>query len=208
MNCTIIDHPLVQHKLALLRDENTGSKEFRELVGETAMLICYEAMRDLPTQATQVKTPFGTADARLISGKKLALVPIMRSGLGMVDGIMKAIPAAKVGHIGTFRDPYTADTTEYYCKLPSDMKHRIAIIADICIATGGAACEAIRLVKNAGCTDIRYLSIVATEQGIDHINAAHPDVKVYTAAVDSGLNEEMFVVPGIGDSGARMYGTR
>lgn len=205
---TIIDHPLVQHKLSLMRDVTTGSKEFRELVSETSMLMCYEAMRDLPVKSVDIQTPLGIASSKIISGTKLAFVPILRSGLGMVDGVMGLIPAAKIGHIGTFRDPETTNTVEYYCKLPKDISAREVIIADIMLATGGAATEAVSLVKKAGSRNIKFMCLIATEQGIAKVNAAHPDVEIYCAAVDGSLNDQLFIVPGLGDAGDRMYGTK
>lgn len=205
---TLIDHPLVQHKLSLMRDVTTGSKEFRELVSETSMLMCYEAMRDLPVKTVDVQTPLGIAKSKVISGRKLAYVPILRAGLGMVDGVMNLIPAAKVGHIGTFRDPETTDTVEYYCKLPKDIANRDVIIADIMLATGGAACEAVNLVKKAGAKNVKFMCIIANERGIKQVNETHPDVQIYTAAVDPELNEQLYIVPGLGDAGDRMYGTK
>ena len=205
---TIIDHPLVQHKLSLMRDVTTGSKEFRELVSETSMLMCYEAMRDFPVKTVDIQTPLGIAKSKVISGRKLAYVPILRAGLGMVDGVMNLIPAAKVGHIGTFRDPETTDTVEYYCKLPKDIASRDVIIADIMLATGGAACEAVNLVKKAGAKNVKFMCIIANERGIKQVNETHPDVQIYTAAVDPELNEQLYIVPGLGDAGDRMYGTK
>lgn len=205
---TVIDHPLVQHKLSLMRDVTTGSKEFRELVSETSMLMCYEAMRDLPVKEVDIQTPLGIAKSKIISGRKLAYVPILRAGLGMVDGVMNLIPAAKVGHIGTFRDPETTDTVEYYCKLPKDIANRDVIIADIMLATGGAACEAVNLVKKAGAKNVKFMCIIANERGIKKVNETHPDVQIYCAAVDPELNEQLYIVPGLGDAGDRMYGTK
>ena len=205
---TLIDHPLVQHKLSLMRDVTTGSKEFRELVSETSMLMCYEAMRDLPVKTVDVQTPLGIAQSKVISGRKLAYVPILRAGLGMVDGVMNLIPAAKVGHIGTFRDPETTGTVEYYCKLPKDIANRDVIIADIMLATGGAACEAVNLVKKAGAKNVKFMCIIANERGIKKVNETHPDVQIYCAAVDPELNDQLYIVPGLGDAGDRMYGTK
>ncbi|MBQ5316010.1 MAG: uracil phosphoribosyltransferase [Oscillospiraceae bacterium] len=205
---TVTDHPLIQHKLSLMRDVNTGSKEFRELVSETSMLMCYEAMRDLPLKEVDIQTPLGIARSKVISGRKIAVVPILRSGLGMTDGIMGMIPAAKIGHIGTFRDPRTTGTVGYYCKLPRDISDRVAVIADVMLATGGAACEAVRLAKEAGCKDIRFMCLIATEQGIAKLNETHPDVEIFCAAVDDGLNEDLFIVPGLGDASDRMFGTK
>ena len=205
---TVIDHPLVQHKLSLMRDVNTCSKEFRELVSETSMLMCYEAMRDLPLKEVDIQTPLGIAKSKIISGRKVAFVPILRSGLGMVDGVMSLIPAAKIGHIGTFRDPETTSTVEYYCKLPKDIASRDVIIADIMLATGGAASEAISLVKKAGAKNVKFMCLIANEKGIAAVNEAHPDVQIYCAAVDPELNDQLYIVPGLGDAGDRMYGTK
>lgn len=205
---TVIDHPLVQHKLSLMRDINTGSKEFRELVSETSMLMCYEAMRDLPLKTVDIQTPLGIASSQVISGRKIAVVPILRSGLAMIDGVMGMIPAAKIGHIGTFRDPETTGTVGYYCKLPKDVASRDVIIADVMMATGGAACEAVNMVKEAGAKNIKFMCLIATEQAIAKLNAAHPDVHIYCTAVDPELNEEAYIVPGLGDAGDRMYGTK
>ena len=205
---TVIDHPLVQHKLSLMRDVNTGSKEFRELVSETSMLMCYEAMRDLPLKEVDIQTPLGIAKSKIISGRKVAFVPILRSGLGMVDGVMSLIPAAKIGHIGTFRDPETTNTVEYYCKLPKDIASRDVIIADIMLATGGAASEAISLVKKAGAKQIKFMCIVTCPQGLKAVQDAHPDVDIITGAIDEGLNENLYIVPGIGDCGDRLFGTK
>ena len=205
---TVIDHPLVQHKLSLMRDVNTGSKEFRELVSETSMLMCYEAMRDLPLKEVDIQTPLGIAKSKISAGRKVAFVPILRSGLGMVDGVMSLIPAAKIGHIGTFRDPETTNTVEYYCKLPKDIASRDVIIADIMLATGGAASEAISLVKKAGAKQIKFMCIVTCPQGLKAVQDAHPDVDIITGAIDEGLNENLYIVPGIGDCGDRLFGTK
>lgn len=205
---TIIDHPLVQHKLSLMRDVGTGSKEFRELVSEVSMLMSYEALRDLPVKSVDVQTPLGIANTKVISGRKVAVVPILRSGLGMVDGVLSLVPAAKVGHIGTFRDPDTTSTVEYYCKLPHDIGTRDVIIADMMLATGGAASEAIRLVKSHGTKNIKFMCMIATEEGISAVNKAHPDVDIYCGAVDPGMNENLYIVPGLGDAGDRMFGTK
>lgn len=208
LNYTVIEHPLVQHKLSLMRDVNTGSKEFRELVSETSMLMCYEAMRDLPLKTVEIQTPLGISQSKVISGRKIAYVPVLRAGLGMVDGVMDLIPAAKIGHIGTFRDPETTGTVGYYCKLPKDVASRDVIIADLMLATGGAASEAISLVKKAGASNIKFMCIIATEQGINQVREQHPDVQIYCAAVDPELNEQFYIVPGLGDAGDRMYGTK
>ena len=208
LNYIFTDHPLIQHKLSLMRDVTTGSKEFRELVSETSMLMCYEAMRDLPVKAVDIQTPLGIAKSKVISGRKLAYVPILRAGLGMVDGVMSLIPAAKIGHIGTFRDPETADAVDYYCKLPKDIASRDVIIADLMLATGVTAAEAITLVKKAGAKNIKFMCIIAHEEGIKRLNEQHPDVQIYCGAVDPELNEQLYIVPGLGDAGDRMYGTK
>ncbi|HWS30949.1 MAG TPA: uracil phosphoribosyltransferase [Clostridia bacterium] len=205
---TVIDHPLVQHKLSHLRDIHTGPKEFRELVQELAMLLCYEATRDLPLADVTVQTPIGPAEAKELAGKKLGIVPILRAGLGMVDGLLSLIPAAKVGHIGLYRDPSTLTPVDYYCKLPPDVQERDIVIVDPMLATGGSAVEAIRLVKKAGCKSIKLVNLIAAPEGVKAVTDAHPDVDIYIAAVDSHLNEHGYIVPGLGDAGDRLYGTK
>lgn len=205
---TVIDHPLVQHKLSHLRSIQTGPKEFRELVQELAMLLCYEATRDLPLTDVMVETPIGPAQAKELEGKKLGIVPILRAGLGMVDGLLSLIPAAKVGHIGLYRDPNTLTPVDYYCKLPPDAEERDIIILDPMLATGGSAVEAITLVKKAGCKSIKLVNLLAAPEGIKAVETAHPDVDIYIAAVDSHLNEHGYIVPGLGDAGDRLYGTK
>ncbi len=205
---TVIDHPLVQHKLSHLRDIHTGPKEFRELVQELAMLLCYEATRDLPLADVTVQTPIGPAQAKELAGKKLGIVPILRAGLGMVDGLLSLIPAAKVGHIGLYRDPSTLTPVDYYCKLPPDVQERDIVIVDPMLATGGSAVEAIRLVKKAGCKSIKLVNLIAAPEGVKAVTDAHPDVDIYIAAVDSHLNEHGYIVPGLGDAGDRLYGTK
>lgn len=207
-NVRIIDHPLVQHKITLMRDINTGSKEFRELASETAMLMCYEATRDLPLKTVEIQTPVAVAKSRVISGKKVAFVPVLRAGLAMVDGIIKLLPAAKIGHIGIFRDPETASAVEYYCKLPVDISEREVIITDIMLATGGTAVKTIEILKNAGVKNIKLMCIIASPEGIEAVNNAHPDVDIYCGAVDEKLNEQHYIVPGLGDAGDRIFGTK
>lgn len=204
----IVDHPLVQHKLAILRDEKTGPKEFRELVSELAMLLAYEATRDLPTEEVIVKTPVAEAKCRMISGKKLAIVPILRAGIGMVDGFLSLIPTAKVGHIGMYRDPETLNPVEYYCKLPADTDERDILIVDPMLATGGTAIAAAEAIKKRGVGSIRLISLIAAPEAIEKVHAAHPDLKIYVAAVDEKLNEHGYIVPGLGDAGDRLFGTK
>lgn len=207
-NVTVLNHPLIQHKISLMRDVNTGSKEFRELVSETSMLMCYEALRDLPTKQVDIQTPLGIAKTGVLSGVKVALVPMLRGGLGMVDGMAEMVPAAKVGHIGTFRDPETTNAVDYYCKLPYDIAEREVILADIMLATGVTAVKAISLLKEAGAKNVKFICIIANEQGVEAINKNHPDVQVFCGAVDEGLNDQHYIVPGLGDAGYRMFGTK
>lgn len=204
----ILDHPLIQHKISLLRDKNTGPKEFRELISETAMLMCYEATRNLPLKEVQVESPMGVSKTKVISGRKLAFVPILRAGLGMVDGVLTMIPAAKVGHIGLYRDPETQQAVEYYCKLPIDIATRDAIVLDPMLATGGSAVAAITKLKNSGVNSIKYMCIIAAPEGMKALTQAHPDVEIYCAALDEGLNENGYIVPGLGDAGDRLFGTK
>ena len=204
----IMDHPLIQHKLSLLRDKNTGSKEFRELTAEVTMLMCYEATRDLPLKEVEIETPMAVARAKIISGRKMAFVPILRAGIGMVDAILTLVPAAKVGHIGIYRDPDTHKPVEYYCKLPSDIADREVIVLDPMLATGGSAVDAISLLKRKGVKSIKFMCIIAAPEGMEHLTTAHPDVQVYCAALDEGLNENGYIVPGLGDAGDRIFGTK
>lgn len=204
----MIEHPLVQHKVALLRDKNTGTKEFKELVSELAMLMCYEATRDLPTRETEVETPIAYAKVRVLAGRKLAFVPILRAGLGMVEGMLAMIPAAKVGHIGLYRDPATLEPVEYYCKLPSDIEEREVIVLDPMLATGGSACDAISLIKKRGARNIRFVGIIGAREGLNRLQREHPDVQVFLAALDEELNDHAYIVPGLGDAGDRIFGTK
>lgn len=204
----ILDHPLVQHKISLLRDKNTGTKEFKELVGEIATLLCYEATRDLPTKEVEVETPMGVAKCNVLAGRKLALVPILRAGLGMVDGMLTLLPAAKVGHIGMYRNEETLEPVEYYCKLPSDIAERDVFVLDPMLATGGSACDAISQIKKRGARSIKFLAIVAVPEGINKLRELHPDVDIYVGALDEGLNDIGYIVPGLGDAGDRIFGTK
>ena len=203
-----IDHPLVQHKITLMRDKMTGSKEFRELVAETAMLMCYEATRDLPTKEIEIATPMGIAKSKIISGRKLAFVPILRAGLGMMDGLMTLVPAAKVGHIGLFRDTESHEPVEYYVKLPEDIAERDVIVVDPMLATGHSAVQAIRMLKQAGVANIKFMCIIASPEGIATLQAAYPEVHIYCGAEDQGLNGDDYIVPGMGDAGDRLFGTK
>lgn len=205
---TIFDHPLISHKITLLRDVNTGNKQFRELVEEIAILMGYEALRDLPTEKVKITTPITETMSPVIAGKKLAIVPILRAGLGMVNGIHALVPAAKVGHIGLYRDHDTLEPHEYYCKLPEDIDKRVVVILDPMLATGGSAVAAVDFIKQRGCKNIKFMSIIAAPQGIDRLNKAHPDVQVYCGCVDEKLNENGYIVPGLGDAGDRIFGTK
>ena len=204
----IFDHPLIQHKLAILRDERTGVKEFREIVSEIATLQCYDATRALPTEAVAIKTPVATGTFRALAGKKLAIVPVLRAGLGMVDGILTLIPSAKVGHIGLYRDPDTLEPVEYYCKMPTDIAERDVIILDPMLATGGSASAAIQFIKNYDVKHIKLMNIIAAPEGVERIRKDHPDVEIYCAALDEKLNEHGYIVPGLGDAGDRIFGTK
>lgn len=205
---TVIDHPLVQHKLALLRDKDTGYKEFRELVSELAMLMGYEVTRNLELKPAEVETPITKATFNMLANEKLSVVPILRAGLGMSDGMMKLLPNAKMGHIGLYRNPDTLMPTGYYCKLPDDVEERDVIIVDPMLATGNSAIEAIRLIKEANAKSIRLVCLISAPEGIEAIQKAHPDVDVYVAAVDDHLNEHGYIVPGLGDAGDRLFGTK
>ena len=204
----ILDHPLLQHKLSILRDENTGVKDFREVVSEIATLMCYEATRDLPLEEVEIKTPITTAKFKTIAGKKLAIVPVLRAGLGMVDGILTLIPSAKVGHIGLYRDPDTLEPVEYYCKMPNDIAEREVIILDPMLATGGSASAAIQFIKNYEVKNIKLMNIIAAPEGIQRVHHDHPDVDIYCAALDVKLNDHGYIVPGLGDAGDRIFGTK
>lgn len=204
---TIFDHPLIQHKLAILRDENTGTKEFRELVSEISMLMCYEATRDLPLEDVEIKTPMAPMVAKKIAGRKLAFVPILRAGCGMLDAMLTMVPSAKVGHIGLYRDEVTHKPVEYYNKLPGDIEERDVFVLDPMLATGGSAVDAISIIKRSNPRSIRFLCIISVPEGIEALTTAHPDVDLYCAAKDERLNENCYILPGLGDAGDRIYGT-
>ena len=208
VNPVIFDHPLIQHKLSFVRDKTTGTKEFRELISEIAALMCFEATRDLPLAESRVETPVGPCKTKVLSGRKLAVVPILRAGLGMVDGILKMIPLAKVGHIGLYRDHETHQPVEYYSKLPADISERQVFVLDPMLATGGSAVDAITMIKQKGATSIHFMCIIAAPEGLEVISKVHPDVRVYCAALDECLNENKYIVPGLGDAGDRIFGTR
>ncbi len=208
-NVVLCDHPLVQHKLSLLRDKNTGSKEFRELVNEISMFICYEATRDLPLKDVRIETPLALADAKIISGRKVAFVPIMRAGLGMVDGALALVPAAKVGHVGIYRDKMHDNTaTEYYCKLPFDIANREVIIMDLMLATGVSAIKTVEIVKESGAKNIKFMCLLTCPEGIESFHEKFPDIEIFCGAIDKGLNDELYIVPGIGDGSDRLFGTK
>ncbi len=203
----IIDHPLITHKLSIMRSKKTGSKDFRELLDEIAMLMGYELTRDLPLENVNIETPICKMTAKMVSGRKLAIVPILRAGLGMVDGLQRLVPVAKVGHIGLYRDPETHTPVEYYCKLPTDIEERMVILVDPMLATGGSAVDALAMLKSHGCQNIRFMCLVAAPEGVKAVQEAHPDVDVFTAALDECLNDHAYIVPGLGDAGDRIFGT-
>lgn len=204
----IVDHPLITHKLSIMRDKETGSKDFRQLLNEISMLMGYELTRDLPLEEVEIETPVAKTTAFLISGKKLAIVPILRAGLGMVDGLLSLVPVAKVGHIGLYRDPETHMPVEYYCKLPFDIEERITIVADPMLATGGSSSDALTMLKNKGCRTLKLMCLVAAPEGVKKVQEDHPDVDIYTAALDERLNEHAYIIPGLGDAGDRLFGTK
>ncbi len=205
---TVIEHPLIQHKTTLLRRTDTSNKEFRESVEEITMLMCYEALRDLPLTEVEIETPIARTTKKVIAGKPLAIVPILRAGLGMVSGFLNLVPNAKVGHIGMYRDEETLEPHAYYCKLPSDIEHRLVVVVDPMLATGGSAIDAIGKIKDSGATNIKFLCLVAAPEGIEALTKAHPDVEIFCANVDDGLNENGYIVPGLGDAGDRIFGTK
>lgn len=204
----MINHPLIQHKLSIIRDRNTGSKEFRELIEEVAMLMAYEVTRNFPLEEIEVETPVAQAVCQTITGKKIAVIPILRAGLGMVGGILKLIPTAKVGHIGVYRDPETLQPIEYYCKLPNDIVERELILVDPMLATGGSAVAAIQFLKQRGATQIRFMGLIASPEGIQLVQEKYPEVDIYVAAIDDRLNSHGYIVPGLGDAGDRLFGTK
>ncbi|MGM9665573.1 MAG: uracil phosphoribosyltransferase [Eubacteriales bacterium] len=204
----VFDHPLIAHKLSIMRNKNTGSKDFRQLLEEISLLMGYEVTRNLPTVDYEIETPVAKMTAKKISGKKVAIVPILRAGLGMVDGLLTLIPVAKVGHIGLYRDPDTHEPVEYYCKMPSDIQDRNVILVDPMLATGGSASDAITMIKKRGCKQIQLMCLVAAPEGVKKIQADHPDVDIFAAALDEKLNEHAYIVPGLGDAGDRIFGTK
>ena len=204
----VLDHPLIHHKLAVLRNKETPVKEFRELISEIAGLMCYEATRNLPTKEVEVETPVATAKCRMLAGKKLAIVPVLRAGLGMVDSMVDLIPSAKIGHIGLYRDPETHMPVEYYCKLPEDIGNRVTFVVDPMLATGGSAIAAIDFLKKHGCKQIVMMNIIGCPEGIKAVTEAHPDVDLYLAACDEKLNDHAYIIPGLGDAGDRIFGTK
>lgn len=207
-NVTVYDHPLIQHKTSILRNKNTSNKEFRETVEEITMLMCYEALRDLPLTEVEIETPITKTKQKKLSGKKLAVVPILRAGLGMMDGILELVPVAKVGFIGLYRDPESHEPVEYYCKLPEDIDKRIVIVVDPMLATGGSSRDAITMLKKYGCTNIRLMCLVGAPEGVKVVQEAHPDVDIYLASLDEKLDEHKYIIPGLGDAGDRIFGTK
>ncbi|MBE5855181.1 MAG: uracil phosphoribosyltransferase [Lachnospiraceae bacterium] len=205
---TVMDHPLVQHKIGFIRRTDTGTKDFRETISEIAMLLTYEATRDIALQDVEIETPICKTTVKEIKGKKMAIIPILRAGLGMVDGVLNMIPAAKVGHIGLFRDPETHEPVEYYCKLPAECDKREVFVVDPMLATGGSASAAIKMLKDRGCKKIHFLCIIAAPEGIERLSKDHPDIDIYVGAVDEKLNENAYIVPGLGDAGDRIFGTK
>lgn len=204
----VLNHPLIQHKLSILRSKNTSVKEFRELVSEISALMCYEATRNLPMEAAEVETPIGMAKVQVLAGKKLAIVPVLRAGLGMVDAMIDLIPSAKIGHIGLFRDPETHEPVKYYCKMPNDIAERQVFIVDPMLATGGSAIDAVSMIKKHGAANIKFMCIIAAPEGLAAFGKVHPDVKVYVGALDEKLNDRNYIVPGLGDAGDRIFGTK
>ena len=207
-NVTVLNHPVIKHKISILRDINTGSNEFRSIIKEISIILAYEATKDLELEEYELETPITKTTGYKLSGKKLGIVPILRAGLGMVDGVLEVFPAAKIGHIGMYRDEETLKPVEYYSKLPNDVENRDIIVVDPMLATGGSACDAIQRLKEKGCKNIRLLSIISAPEGIEKVNKDHPDVDIYVAQLDEGLNENSYIVPGLGDAGDRLFGTK
>ncbi len=207
-NVVVFDHPLIQHKTSILRKKTTSDKEFRENIEEITMLMCYEALRDLPVEEVEIETPIKVTRQKVLKGKKMAVVPILRAGLGMVGGVQKLIPSAKIGHIGMYRDEETLMPHEYYCKLPSDIANRLIVVVDPMLATGGSAIDAISQIKSYGGKNIKFLCVIAAPQGVEALSKAHSDVEIYCANLDEGLNEDGYIVPGLGDAGDRIFGTK
>lgn len=207
-NVTIMDHPLIQHKISRLRDKTTGTNEFRTLVSEIAMLMGFEALRDLPTELVEIETPIETTKQPMIAGKKMAIVPILRAGLGMVDGVLNLVPSAKIGHIGLYRDPETHEPHEYYCKLPEPIEQRTILVVDPMLATGGSGADAITMIKQHGGKNIKFMCIIAAPEGLERLHKEHPDVQIYVGALDRQLNENAYICPGLGDAGDRIFGTK
>lgn len=207
-NVYILDHPLVRHKLAIIRSKDTDTKQFREIVKELAMLMAYESFKDVPTQEVEVETPLEKTTQKVIKENSIAIIPILRAGLGMVDGILELFPAAKVGHIGLYRDEETLEPQEYYCKLPASIEEKVAMVVDPMLATGGSACDAIAMLKKRGCKKIKLLSIIAAPEGVEKVTKAHPDVEVFVSTLDRCLNEHGYILPGLGDAGDRIFGTK
>ena len=204
----VMDHPLIQHKIGLIRKKETGTKDFRETISEIAMMICYEATRHLELADVQIETPICSTTVKEIKGRKMAIVPILRAGLGMVDGALKMIPAAKIGHIGLYRDPETHEPHEYYCKLPDPIEQRLIVLTDPMLATGGSAVDAVRMIKQHGGKNIKFMSIIAAPEGVERLAKAHPDVQIYCGNIDRQLNEDAYICPGLGDAGDRIFGTK
>lgn len=207
-NVIIMDHPLIQHKISRLRDKTTGTNEFRTLVSEIAMLMGFEALRDLPTELVEIETPIETTEQPMIAGKKMAIVPILRAGLGMVDGVLNLVPSAKIGHIGLYRDPETHEPHEYYCKLPEPIDQRTILVVDPMLATGGSGADAITMIKQHGGKNIKFMCIIAAPEGLERLHKEHPDVQIYVGALDRQLNENAYICPGLGDAGDRIFGTK
>ena len=207
-NVHILDHPLIRHKLAIIRDKNTNTKQFREIIGEIATLMAYESFKDVPTQEIEVETPLEVTKQTVVKENSIAIVPILRAGLGMVDGILTLFPAAKVGHIGLYRDEETLEPQEYYCKLPSNIENKVVMVVDPMLATGGSACDAIKMLKKRGCKKIKLMSIIAAPVGVEKVATAYPDVEIYVSTLDRCLNENGYILPGLGDAGDRIFGTK